>query len=100
MDEESKVQEEELAHANEVKKRLQRKSFLRVGARINLNFDPLIIVCWDGINGFLNRSKISHAGLINNYGNCNFWPIIPRLAVTNLGDPTRSDDKQGDKDDK
>jgi hypothetical protein len=48
----------------------------------------------------LNRSKISHAGLINNYGNCNFWPIIPRLAVTNLGDPTRSDDKQGDKDDK
>ena len=26
--------------------------------------------------------------------------IIPRLAVTNLGDPTRSDDKQGDEDDK
>lgn len=43
-----------------------------VDACIDLNFEPIVVIFWNGVDGTLNCFEIPFAGWVDNYGPCNF----------------------------
>lgn len=75
-----------------------KEEILHVGARIDSNFDPLIVIYWNGINSILDFYEMPFAGMINNYGLSNpfssSWFTINSLRVAR-GDGDEQDDHNG-----
>lgn len=73
---------------------------VNVDACIDLNFDPIVVIFWNGVNGTLNCFEIPFAGWINNYGPCNFRPTCSSYTIYSLRDTHKNGHKQSDNENK